>query len=134
MTSCTVDHNPSWEQVWRSILVLYALIGRESAPTIFVYGIPRGGRVIASFLPYLSRRIKLDTEYRADSIVIDDVIETGRTAALYPGVQHFALYGKIRTMPSRHTPNVVHTCICNTYIRFPWESSEECYGHPSLDR
>ena len=86
-----------------------------------IYGIPRGGLCLAVALSH-KLKINLLSEPIRNSLIVDDVYETGFT--LKPlkhveGAMFFVLFSKI-------TPtwwNSVHISEKNEWIVFPWENA-----------
>lgn len=110
---------------------------KDRQPSIFppikfdgIYGIPAGGLVLAVYLHY---RLKLPlllapTE---NSLVVDDIIDTGFTMSHYITKGNFtaALFCK---NDGRWKPNIWLREKQDKWIRFPWEGEEE-YGGIAAD-
>lgn len=98
-----------------------------------VYGVPRGGVHIAQELTKLSSRLVLvdspeEVHDKQSLIIVDDLIDSGRTRARYT-----ERYPKATFLSAFHKPNGVpiddsiSTELPNTWIVFPWETAvEEC--------
>ena len=86
-----------------------------------IYGIPRGGLCLAVALSH-KLRINLITEPIKNSLIVDDVYETGVTLKTFKdieGAKFFVLFSKIK--PSWWS--TVHISEKREWIVFPWESS-----------
>ena len=86
-----------------------------------IYGVPRGGLCLAVALSH-KLNINLISEPTKNSLIVDDVYETGFT--LKPlrdveGATFFVLFSKIK--PTWW--NSVHISEKNEWIVFPWEST-----------
>ena len=91
-----------------------------------IYGIPAGGLVLAVYLHY---RLKLPlllapTE---NSLVVDDIVDTGFTMSHYISKGNFtlALFCK---KDGRLKPNIWLRKKYDKWVRFPWEGEEEYVG------
>ena len=86
-----------------------------------VYGIPRGGLCLAVALSH-KLRINLISEPIKNSLIVDDIYETGVTLNPFKNIEgatFFVLFSKI-------TPtwwNSVHTSEKSDWIVFPWENT-----------
>ena len=86
-----------------------------------IYGVPRGGLCLAVALSH-KLKINLISEPMKNSLIVDDVYETGFTLKHLrhvEGAMFFVLFSKI-------TPtwwNSVHTSEKNEWIVFPWENT-----------
>ena len=86
-----------------------------------IYGVPRGGLCLAVALSH-KLKIKLISEPIKNSLIVDDVYETGYTLNTFKdieGAMFFVLYSKI-------TPtwwNTVFKSEKSEWIVFPWENS-----------
>ena len=86
-----------------------------------IYGIPRGGLCLAVALSH-KLKIKLISEPIKNSLIVDDIYETGIT--LNPlkdieGAMFFVLFSKIN--PTWW--NTVHVTKKSQWIVFPWENT-----------
>ena len=86
-----------------------------------IYGIPRGGLCLAVAL---SHKLKIDliSEPRKNSLIVDDVYETGITLNNYKdieGAMFFVLFSKIK--PTWW--NTVFISKKSQWIVFPWENT-----------
>jgi len=97
----------------------------EDLPITGVYGIPRGGTYVAIMVANLLN-LNLLEEYEAGCLVVDDLVDSGKTAREFIGLTcHFdALFRK------PHSPLDVapHALGIDSWIVFPWELTEESRG------
>ena len=86
-----------------------------------IYGVPRGGLCLAVALSH-KLKIKLISEPIKDSLIVDDVYETGMTLNTLKdieGAMFFVLVSKIK--PTWW--NSVHIYENKEWIVFPWENT-----------
>ena len=86
-----------------------------------IYGIPRGGLCLAVALSH-KLKINLLSEPIKNSLIVDDVCETGITLNAYKnieGAMFFVLFSKIK--PTWW--NTLHTSEKKEWIVFPWENT-----------
>ena len=86
-----------------------------------IYGVPRGGLCLAVALSH-KLKIKLISEPLKNSLIVDDVYETGLTLTNFKdieGAMFFVLFSKIK--PTWW--NTVHVTKKNQWIVFPWENT-----------
>ncbi len=86
-----------------------------------IYGVPRGGLCLAVALSH-KLNIKLISEPIKNSLIVDDVYETGLTLTTFKdieGAMFFVLFSKIR--PTWW--NTVFVSKKSQWIVFPWENT-----------
>ena len=86
-----------------------------------IYGVPRGGLCLAVALSH-KLKIKLISEPTKNSLIVDDVYETGITLNTFKGIEgamFFVIFSKIK--PSWW--NTVHISEKSDWIVFPWENT-----------
>ena len=86
-----------------------------------IYGIPRGGLCLAVALSH-KLKINLITEPIKNSLIVDDVYETGHTLTTFKdieGAMSFVLFSKIK--PTWW--NTVFISKKSQWIVFPWENT-----------
>ena len=91
-----------------------------------IYGIPRGGLCLAVALSH-KLKIKLISEPMKNSLIVDDVYETGITLSSFIGIEgamFFVLFSKIK--PSWW--NTVHISEKSDWIVFPWENTSNLHS------
>ena len=88
-----------------------------------IYGIPRGGLCLAVALSH-KLKISLISEPKKNSLIVDDVYETGITLNNFKyveGAKFFVLFSK--TKPTWW--NSVHISDKSEWLVFPWENTEK---------
>jgi len=91
-----------------------------------IYGVPRGGLCLAVALSH-KLKIKLISEPMKNSLIVDDVYETGITLSSFKGIEgamFFVLFSKIK--PSWW--NTVHISEKSDWIVFPWENTSNLHS------
>ena len=91
-----------------------------------IYGIPRGGLCLAVALSH-KLKINLISEPIKNSLIVDDVYETGITLNTFKdieGAMFFVLFSKIK--PTWW--NTVHISKEKEWIIFPWENASNVYS------
>ncbi|WP_288249875.1 phosphoribosyltransferase [uncultured Prochlorococcus sp.] len=86
-----------------------------------IYGVPRGGLCLAVALSH-KLKIELISEPIKNSLIVDDVYETGITLTTFKnieGAMFFVLFSKIK--PTWW--NTLHVTKKNQWIVFPWENT-----------
>ena len=86
-----------------------------------IYGVPRGDLCLAVALSH-KLKIKLISEPTKNSLIVDDVYETGITLNTFKGIEgamFFVIFSKIK--PSWW--NTVHISEKSNWIVFPWENT-----------
>lgn len=110
----------SWIDVQSAALGLATRARRRGLPRS-VYGVPTGGAPVAVLVAGLLR-VDLADEPGPDVLVVDDLIDTGRTLRPYfeQGLVVDALYRKPWS-PHDLAPDAEQR---DTWLRFPWERAE----------
>ena len=86
-----------------------------------IYGVPRGGLCLAVALSH-KLKIKLISEPIKNSLIVDDIYETGITLKTFKdieGTKFFVLFSKIKPK----WWNTVHISDKKEWIVFPWENT-----------
>ena len=86
-----------------------------------IYGVPRGGLCLAVALSH-KLKINLISEPKKNSLIVDDVYETGLTLKSFKdvkGAMFFVLFSKIK--PTWW--NALHVSKKSEWIVFPWENT-----------
>ena len=86
-----------------------------------IYGVPRGGLCLAVALSH-KLKIELISEPLKNSLIVDDVYETGLTLTAFKdieGAMFFVLFSKIKPI----WWNTVFLSKKNQWIVFPWENT-----------
>lgn len=109
----------TWQEVNRYIESLGKHIPAECSG---VYGIPRGGNVLATMISYYYNLPLLQAPCR-NCMVVDDIADTGETLLHYKSKGYF-----ITTMfyhqQSMVIPDYWHKEKTNEWIVYPWEYKE----------
>ena len=91
-----------------------------------IYGVPRGGLCLAVALSH-KLKIELISEPIKNSLIVDDVYETGITLKNFKDIEgaiFFVLFSKIK--PTWW--NTVHISKEKEWIIFPWENSSNVHS------
>jgi len=91
-----------------------------------IYGVPRGGLCLAVALSH-KLKINLISEPLKNSLIVDDVYETGITLNTFKdieGATFFVLFSKVNPI----WWNTVHMSEKKEWIIFPWENSLNSQG------
>ena len=86
-----------------------------------IYGVPRGGLCLAVALSH-KLKINLLSEPIKNSLIVDDVYETGITLNTFKGIEgarFFVLFSKTKPI----WWNTVHISEKSEWIVFPWENA-----------
>lgn len=104
----------TWEEVFRRV---DAILPQDARGAAKVYGVPRGGAVVAGLLAARNSRVRVVGVPQFADLIVDDVIDSGRTRdrlhESLPGVQFRALFDK--TGPDKG----------EFWVRFPWEHVDQ---------
>ena len=85
-----------------------------------IYGVPRGGLCLAVALSH-KLKINLISKPIKNSLIVDDVYETGTTLNTYKNINEamfFVLFSKVKPI----WWNTVHISEKSEWIVFPWEN------------
>jgi GTP cyclohydrolase I len=88
---------------------------------LVVYPVPRGGIPVALALQRWFVKMEITDDPALAHVVIDDLIDSGATAARFPDKPFFALLDKRPEQTVRNFPNPYH----DKWIVFPWEGTAE---------
>ena len=91
-----------------------------------IYGVPRGGLCLAVALSH-KLKIKLISEPIKNSLVVDDVYETGITLNTFKNIEG----AKFFVLFSKNKPtwwNSVHLAEKSEWIVFPWENTIDLHS------
>ena len=86
-----------------------------------IYGVPRGGLCLAVALSH-KLKINLISKPIKNSLIVDDVYETGTTLNTYKNINEamfFVLFSKVKPI----WWNTVHISEKSEWIVFPWENA-----------
>ena len=93
-----------------------------------IYGVPRGGLCLAVALSH-KLKINLISEPTKNSLIVDDIFETGITLNTFKDIDGAKFYVLFSKMPPKWW-NTVFIAKKNEWIVFPWENPL----NPELDR
>lgn len=118
----------TWNQVQEYITTLVSYIKKKDLKFSGVYGIPRGGVILATMLSY-KLSIPLLMAPTKDCIIVDDIADSGRSLLHYTvNDTQFNKYF-ITTMVFHErsvvTPDFYLYNKEDKWIKFPWENEEE---------
>jgi len=116
----------SWDDVETVVDKLCHFIPRDVSIVDSVHGISRGGLVPATLVSHRTGLPYVDV-IGPNTLVIDDIADSGKTLEEYPGAWKGVLYYKVKT--SSFTPNIwgeLHEG--EEWLIFPWEK----YNSPSI--
>ena len=109
-----------WNDIDNLIGVIVEKVYTEYPNIDSVHGIARGGLIPAVLLSHA-----LDLPYSQtigkDTLVIDDICDTGKTLEKAPGIYHAVLHYK---KSASFTPNIYATTVGDDWIVYPWESED----------
>ena len=112
-------HYYSWQQIEQLIKEKLPEIKKENYENI--YGIPRGGLIIATILCYqLNLPIVMDKkEITQKTLIVDDICDSGETLKEFSQRDTFTVFHK---REAQTTPKYYSKLINQeTWIVFPWE-------------
>ena len=91
-----------------------------------IYGVPRGGLCLAVALSH-KLKINLITEPKKNSLIVDDIFETGITLNTFKdieGATFFVLFSKIKPTWWK----TVNISTKKEWIVFPWENTNDFHS------
>lgn len=115
----------SWEEFDKAVDILVGQIKKERYPPKAIYGVPRGGLILAVCLSH-RLKIPLVTEPTEGALLVDDVAETGKTLEkIYFDDRDFMFHGVAVLYMSTESKFLVgHFARAKSskdWIVFPWE-------------
>lgn len=108
---------------WREVRRVANRVGDRWAgdDVVAVYGIPRGGVPVALMVAERLGVEVADEPFGDGVLVVDDLVDSGRTADVYEAAWGFdALYRKPHS-PAHHAPLAIEV---DGWLVFPWEANE----------
>lgn len=91
-----------------------------------LYGVPRGGVPVAYLLQRFLPSARIVDDPESADIIVDDIIDSGKTRNKYPGKPFAALYGKEESQPHWQGNGPTYVGETTTgWLVFPWEGSVE---------
>lgn len=108
-----------------SAAIKLSMPGRLDGRTRRIYGVPRGGIFAALMATAADPKMTVIEDPEYADLIIDDIIDTGRTAKRYnPDTPFFAIVGRNGV---QYADNVVvgMRVPADVWVTFPWENEEE---------
>ena len=108
----------SWNKIKHDVMLLASRLPRDAK----LIGIPRGGIVVASLLPYAGQGV-VSKGSDSFTVLVDDIVDSGHTMKqmkdLHPSFLTAALYYKAASIlkPTYY----IETIKPETWLVFPWE-------------
>lgn len=109
----------TWEQYHKDVKTLVRKIKYSKKKFKHIYGIPRGGLVLAVHLSHLlNKPLVMNYKKYKQVLIVDDVSDTGHTLQPYKRTHWIAtLYKKDHTK----TEPTFFARVINKWIIYPWE-------------
>ena len=111
----------SWNDIERSIDELCIKIQESLLPINSVHGLARGGYIPAVMISH-KLNIPYSTTILRDTLVIDDICDSGETLDKSPGLYHAVLHYKPHT--SCVAPTIWAKEMGDEWIVYPWERDD----------
>tara|TARA_R110002049_G_C8714101_1_gene524243 strand:+ start:22 stop:435 length:414 start_codon:yes stop_codon:yes gene_type:complete len=111
----------SWDNIEVLVNILCEKIKLDMLPINSVHGLKRGGYIPAVMI---SHKLKLpySEAVHIDTLIIDDICDSGETLKNSPGLYHAVLHYKPHT--SSFIPTVYSKEIGDEWIVYPWERND----------
>jgi len=118
------DRKVEWEELIKLLKKVVVKIDTQKYKAI--YGIPRGGIVIAVVLSHMINKpiiLKLEKKIEREILIVDDIVDSGETLktakTLYPNTDFLSLFVKEKTplLPDYYGEVVPQ----HLWVVFPWE-------------
>tara|TARA_Y100000766_G_C18787620_1_gene546519 strand:- start:608 stop:1000 length:393 start_codon:yes stop_codon:yes gene_type:complete len=111
----------SWNDIERSVDELCVKIQESLLPINSIHGLARGGYIPAVMISH-KLNIPYSTTVLRDTLVIDDICDSGETLTKAPGLYHAVLHYKPHT--SVIEPTLWAGLMGDEWIVYPWERSD----------
>jgi len=111
----------SWNDIERDVETLVKRILLSNIPVNTVHGLKRGGYIPAVMISH-QLKMPYSEVVLKDTLVIDDICDSGETLDKAPGLYHAVLHYKPHT--SIFTPNLFAREIGDEWLVYPWERSD----------
>jgi uncharacterized protein len=110
-----------WEDIEVLVDILYKKIQSDLQPINSIHGLKRGGYIPAVML---SHKLKLPYSevIHMDTLIVDDICDSGETLENAPGLYHAVLHYKPHT--SSFIPTIWSQKIGDEWIVYPWERDD----------
>jgi len=114
----TETFNYTYEMFLHSIEILTSRLKGKYYNGIYV--IPRGGLMIGLFLSH-RLRLPIINQITNNTLIIDDICDTGNTLIKYPNNDKAVLVTKVTGAINVNKLNYDITCKDNEWVKFFWE-------------
>ena len=109
-----------WSEVHELVNILCERIPIDAPLADSIHGLPRGGLIPAVIISHQLDMPYIDT-INKNTLVIDDICDTGTTLAITPGWMHAVLHYK---PTAKFTPLCWGKEIGKEWIVYPWERED----------
>lgn len=110
----------TWEQVQQRVDAIVSVRHLWCGDVQTVHGVPRGGLVPAALVAGAAN-LPLVEEPDAGTLVIDDLVESGRTARRYLPLDRCATFIALYHKPGAPSGFTLHSQLVEGWLEFPWE-------------
>ena len=115
----------TWEEFDSSVKLLAERIKQSKVNVSNIYGIPRGGSIVAICLSHLLNVPIVKHCFNDDTLLIDDVIDTGKTLEEYYHYD-YVIASLYWCKEASFKPHIyVNQKLKNQWIVFPWEYEDK---------
>ena len=121
----TNDFYYTYEQFCKAVKNISQQIKSRNKKYRNIYAIPRGGLVLGVYLSHeLNLPLARDT-IMEDTLIVDDICDTGETMKLFAYNDKVTLVGKPKGL--NKMSNIIYDVEVddNTWVHFPWEKQEK---------
>lgn len=110
----------SWDALSKHVIALSEkLRGRH------VYGIPRGGRLIAAYMAYHGCVFVGREPVNTSVVIVDDIADTGKTLSRYRAFETATIFVRESCMPYPDPDFFELVVESDVYVLFPYEDEKE---------
>jgi GTP cyclohydrolase I len=120
----------SWNQFDDDSLEMVRQIRDKGFNPDAVLGVPRGGVPLAVRISSLTG-LPVVQEATARTLIVDDIYDSGRTRARYPGLPFFTIHTK---RPDYDDGLTFYLRVVDDWIVYPWEETREVDGEDIVTR
>ncbi len=116
-------YDVSWKEYVEAVEKLSNKIKRSKKKYKYIYGVPRGGLIVSVMLSHLlGIPVLLDRKRGGNVLVVDDLVDTGKTIQNYVGCDSAVVF--LKSKPPE-MPNFFGKQIkTSLWIRFPYETTK----------
>lgn len=108
---------------WESITEGCRILAKELQGRT-VWGVPRGGVIVAGILSYMGCKLRLEPRPWPGDVVVDDIADSGKTLKQYGDIGHVtaALFARSCECGGSGVPDhYIYEADAYEYVLFPWE-------------